>query len=313
MAIAEEWFLDKVILPSSVEFQSFRNLRLDAGIQTMIERGAGEVHPNFIANQQQMQAVTFETPEIDTMLANYGFAGSVASVAMWFKKGATTGRVARATTSHFKEAFTTSCIYLSSIKLPHNGVGTADVTIRSIYDGSNAPLIHTGSSALSGSIATTDYFGAGPIELNGTSYSDVQDITINTGVELAELGGSSEVWNTAIAVRIVEVSIEVRLLRAINWGTAITHSGIALNGTSGFIAYGRKYSPDGTRVADATAGHVGISALDGMVIPLNTSGEGSNIVSDTFRVICRYNATADSSFRVSGATKIDGDHLFQNS
>lgn len=312
MAISEEWFLDKIILPSSVEFHSLTNARLEAGISSIIERGAGEVHPNFIATSNQRQTIPFTTPELDTLLTNVPLVGaSIATGTFYAKKGAVTGRVARATTSHYKVACTTACIYWTTIRLPHNGVGTADVIIVPIYDSSNNPLIYTGSVALSGTISTTDYFGAGPVELNGTAYGDVQEIVVNSGIELYELGGSSEVWNTAIGVRTSQPTIDITFKRQINWGT-VGPTGLALDGTNGAIIYGRKFSPDGMRVADATAAHVGVSVLDGRIIPMDTSGDGSNTLSDRCQVQGRVNASSGTVFAVSGATKIDSDPSFSN-
>lgn len=313
MPVAEEWFLDKIILPSSVEMQALNAARLEAGITTFAEYGAGEVHPNFLATQRQQPLIPFTTTQLGTMLTNVPLIGaSIASATFYLKAGAVTGRVARATTSHKKVACTTACFYWSTIKLSHNGVGTIDGIIVPIYDASNDPFIQTSGIALSGTISSQDYFGAGPVYINGTAYTDIQEITINSGLELFELGGASEVYNTAIGVRKVEPTAEVRLLKAINWAT-LGLGGVALNGSTGFIAYGRKYSPDGNRIANATAGHVGVSALYGRVIPQNTSGDGSNVLSDTFKVEMRYDSTPGTSMRVSGATKIDGDPLFTNS
>lgn len=312
MPVAEEWFLDKIVLPSSVEFHAHGPSRLDAGIVTMMERGAGEVHPNLLTTQSQRQTIPFSTTQLGTVLSNVPLVGAaIASGTFYLKKGASTGRVARATTSHGKMACTTAFVYWTSIRLPHNGRGTVDVVIETVYDGSTEPFVFTGSVALSGSVSTQDYFGAGPVYINGTSYSDVQEITINSGATPFQLGGSSEVYNTAIGMQTVEPSIEVRMLRSINWPT-IGQAGLALNGSSGFVAYGRKFSPDGQRVANGTAGHVGVSCLNGRVIPLNTSGDGSSVLSDTFRVEARYNATQGTSLGVSGATKIDGDYAFSN-
>lgn len=312
MPVAEEWYLDKIVLPSSVEFHAMDSATLDANITSMIERGAGEVHPNFIATQSQRPRVQFATTQIGTILANIPLVGAaIASGTMYLKKGTTTGRISRATTSHKKVAWTTACVYWSTIRLPHNGRGTVDVIVETIYDGTNKPFIYTGSVALSGSVSTQDYFGAGPVVINGTSYTDVQEITISSGVQLDILGGSSEVYNTAIAVQSVEPSIEVSLLRSINWPT-LTPDGLALDGTNGFIAYGRKFASDGDRVANGTAGHVGASCLSGRVVPLTTSGNGAGTLVDRFRVEPRYNATPATSLAVSGATKIDSDPTFSN-
>jgi len=305
MAASSVFYLDKLVLPSTVEFHAMGNARLDSGIQTLIERGSGEVAPNFLATGQQRPAISFSTPQLATLLANVGVQGaSLASATMFLKLGSVGGRVARATTSHKKVACTTCQIHWTSIRLSHNGVGTADVVIVPIYDGSNAPFILTSSVALSGSVSTQAFFGAGPVKINGSLIGAVQEVTINSGIQLIEVGGESEVYNTFVGTQSVEPSIEVRTFNMINWASGVTLTGTALDGTNGVTVFGRKYASDGQRVADGTAEHISLSAINGRIIPQNTSGDGSNLVSDSFKVECRYDTSSGTALSVSGATAI---------
>lgn len=305
MAVSSVYYLDKVILPSSVEFHALGNARLDAGITSMIERGAGEVAPNFIATQMQKPTIPFTTPQLATLLTNVGVNGaSIASATLYLKHGATAGRVARATTTHKQVACTTALIYWTTIRLPHNGVGTADVVIVPVYDGTNAPLILTASVALSGTVSAQSYFGAGPVYINNSAVGAVQEITINSGCQLVEVGGESDVYNTFVGVQSVEPSIEVRTFHTINWASGITLTGTALDGTNGVVAYGRKYSADGQRVSNATTEHIRFLQLNGRIIPLDTSGDGSNIVSDRFRVELRENTSSGLALSVASGVAI---------
>lgn len=305
MAVTSLFHLDKIVLPSSVEFQSLKNMRWDAGIQTLTERGAGEVHPNFLATGVQKPLVGFTTPQLDTLLTNVPLIGAsiTGGITTYFKQAAVTGRVARATTTHKKVAIALACVYWTSIKLTHNGVAEADVVIVAVYDGTNAPFAYTGSVALSGTIIPQNYFGAGPCSINGSLIGAVQDITVNSGIRLTEQGGESEVYNTFVGIEVTEPHVDITTKHAVNWAT-IGLVGTALNGTTGLTFYARKFAADGQRVADGTAEHILFNAPFGRAIPQNSSGDMSNPISDTLRVELRQNTTAATPLTITPASAI---------
>lgn len=290
MALSAIYKLDKVVLPSSVEFSHISSSRIDAGIQSMVERPAGHTAPTFVANMSQKPRIEFAVSELDVLLAAIGVGGaSLGSTALYLKAGAVTGGVARATGSHKKITVASSCGYWTSIKLPHNGRGEATVVIRPTYDGSNAPYVYAGSQTLSGNLTTGTFFGAGPVSINGTAYGGVQDITVDSGLQLIEAGGESEVWDTFVGVQTIEPVVTIRFLTEINWST-VGFQGLALNGSTGLTFYARKYSADAVRVANATTEHIKFVGAYGMALPVDTNGQAAGPISDTIRVTLRANS-----------------------
>lgn len=286
MATSGVSYLDKIVTTTpNMTIQSLSSGSLNANIQSLVERGSGEILPNFISTQSQKPTIEFTTPEIDQVLTACGHTGtSIATGTFWIKAGATAGRVARATASHERIACTTGLMYWDRIRLPHNGKGEIDARIITVWDGTNAPFIRTGSSALSGTVSATNYYRCGPAKINNTAIGALQEITINNNVQIEEVSSDGDVLTSFASVKTCETVIEVRTLNMINWGTSITYDGIPLDGTNGFVCWARKFSADNQMVANATAEHISLTILQGRIVPLDTQGQGSEILSDRFRV-----------------------------
>ncbi len=305
MAIGTIYKCDKVVLPSSVEFSQVRSSRWMGNVQSISERPAGHPHPMFQGVQSIKPAFEFTTPELDVLLAAIGVGGaSVGSSTTYFKAGAATGSVARATTSHKKVVITSSVGYWTQIRLPHNGIGEATVMLQAIYDGSNDPFITTSSVALSGNLGVGTYFGAGPVSMNGTALTGVQEISIDSGVRLIQAGDASEEFDTFVGVEMTEPVVTIKFMNVINWDT-VGIRGVALNGSTGLVFYARKYKASaagsfsaGTRVANATAEHIKFIGLNGVAVPVDTNGQQSSPTTDTIQF--RLSSASDSVVPLTG-------------
>jgi len=285
MAISTIHKLDKIILPTNVEFSTLMNAQWSAEIQSLLEYPAGHVHPMFTAVQTQRPVVSFTTPRLDTLLGAIGVGGAaLGSVATYFKLATATGNAARNASSHQKVTIASSLGYWTGLKLPHNAVGSADVMIAAVYDGTNNPFVYAGSQALSGNLTAAGYFGAGPVAINGVAIPGIQDISVESGITLQNEGGESELWDTFIGIEKTAPVVTITTKTLTNWST-LGLAGTALNGSSGLQFYARKFSPNGNRVANATAEHIYFQGLLGMALPVNTSGEGNKTISDTLRVV----------------------------
>lgn len=292
MSISTIHRLDRLLLPSSVAIDEIRNARWNAGIQSLLERPAGHVHPMFRANQSQKPTLEFATNQLSTLLAVVGVGGaSLAATQSYFKLANTTGNVARATTSHKRITINSSVIYWTSIRLSHNGAGEANCVIACNWDGTNDPFVYTGGVALNGNPTSGEWFGAGPVSINGTLVPGIQEITINSGIKLTQEGGESDLWDTFTGIEMTEPSVTIQTKEMTNWAT-LGLTGLALNGSTGLVFYARKFAANGSRVANATQQHISFQGLLGSAIPIDTSGDGTSPLSDTLR--CELVAGSDS-------------------
>ena len=279
--------IDKIVLPSSVEFSQIQNDDVQAGLQMLKSRPAGHPHAMFVSNQKQEPLINFTTNELTTLLGAIGVGGlGIGNTSYVYYKVATqTGSVARATTSHHRLGIAEALAYWSTIRLPHNGHGDADVILAPVFDGTNDPIVYGGTQALSGNLSAGENFGAGPVGLNDVALPGVQNIEIASGITLLRAGGESDQWDTFIGVEMTDVIVTITFNQAVNWGT-IGLEGTALDGSDGLEFYARKYAANGDRVANATAEHIYFQATDGKAIPVNTTGEGASLTSDTLQVEC---------------------------
>ncbi len=284
MAINTLYKLDKIVLASGQELHAVNNNQVQFGIKTMMERSAGEVWPNFRANQEQKPMLQVTTKQLDKLLTNVPMEGNFAlSPVAYLKKAAAAGSVARATTVHEKAVITECCIYWTSIRLSHNNAGEAQVVIVPVFDGTHDPIIFTGSIALPGTLSAASYFGVGPVAINGVAIPGIQEVTIESGIKLLQLGDSSEEFDTFVGLETGDPSVTIKTLEQINWLT-MGLRGTALDGTDGLLVYGRKFANNGSRVANATAEHLKFVALNGFCVPQDTNGQESSPVTDTLKV-----------------------------
>jgi hypothetical protein len=291
MPLGTLYKLDKIVMPSSVEFHQIHRQRWVAGIQSMLEHLAGHPHPMFTANQRQQPAVEFTTSQLDTVLANIGVGGAaVGSTATYFKKVTETGSVARATTEHERITLAESTVYWTTLRLPHNGRAEIDVVMVVTYDGSNEPFVFAGTVALSGNLSVGGYWGLGPCSVNGTAITGPQDVTIESGVQLIQAGDASELYDTFCGVEKTAPRVTIRTLNRVNWSTLLGLNGLALNGTTGLVVFARKYAANDDRVANGTNGHIKLIGLNGQAVPQDSSGEETGLVSDT----CVFNLISGS-------------------
>jgi hypothetical protein len=208
---------------------------------------------------------------------------SGANTDLLFKATADLGRrVADATTSHVRFRMAQAYLALNQITAGHESEAVASCILGTTYDGSNAPLVAAGSVALSGTPTSATHYVAGPVSLNASTLSGVQDISIDFGRRLIVLGGDGEIYPTFCACQFYSPTITIRTLTHV-WQTyGIT--GTALSGSAGaFTAYLRKVSNVG-RVADGTAEHIKFTGTTGTIQVDEATGGNNDPSMVTVRV-----------------------------
>lgn len=295
MSFATIHKLDKVVMPSSVEFTQIHSARWGAEITSMVEHQAGHTDPTFRSNQESKPVLEFATSQLETVLANLGVAGAtVGSTATYFKLATTIGSDPRASTTHQKVTISSSLGYWTTIRLPHRGRAEANVVMSAIFDGTNDPFVYSGSQALSGNLLAStavEYWAAGPVSINGTEIEGIQEIEVASGIQLIEAGGASEIWDRFKGVQIFAPIVTIRTFKMVNWGS-VDIEGTALNGSTGITFYARKKKANGSNVIDGTAEHIKFVGAYGSAIPVDSNGEETGPITDTLR--CELIAPSDS-------------------
>lgn len=288
MAISEVYRLSMIQLPgSSIYLKQIENVQVSAGIQSMLGMGAGEILPSFVATERQQPVITFRTSALKTLLDNVGVSGLSISTPLYlyFRKASNTGNVAIATTVHKRFAVNMGHLFWSAINLPNGGQGSAECAIHCGYNGTNLPIVFSGTVAVPAQPLMAEYFGAGPVTLNaGTPICSVQTITINSGVALEKLNGCSEIYDTFIGVNAGPVTIQVECLDRVNWeSSGLTTEGLSITDVT--KCYAKKKANKGTNnVADGTAEHIEFICSDGRILPDTSGSDMVRPVSDRFNI-----------------------------
>ena len=292
MSIQNVYKLDSVIFPSSTRVDTLSNNTFQFGIKTQKGRAAGQIYNNFVGTEKQQPQLDFTSKAIDVILGLAGTGGAAGSSAVtaYLKQASATGYQARASTVHLNAVINNWLFYWNSMKLTHDGQAEVNCTLMANYDGTNDPFILNSSIALSGTMAATNYFGAGPTYINTVQVPGIQEIQINNNVKLIQAGGESDEFDTFIGIETCEPEIMIKTFQPTNWSQLLLR-GIQLNGISGCTFFARKYLANGstgsgstTRVANATAQHIQFQAANGRAIPVDANGNESGPVSNQLKI-----------------------------
>ncbi len=310
MAVASAHVLHGIESASPSFFLSqISDARTSGGIEFLTQRPSGHVYPMYRAVQKQQPEVTFSTPQIKTLLDNVLEVGadlSAGNTDLWFKKTTDLGtRVLNATASHTRMRAAQAFLMWSQISGTHGDLMSASCRLVAKYDGTNEPIVPAGSTALSGTETSAQAFGVGPIEINTVELSGIQEVTVESGIELVMIGASSEPWDTFLFVQQTDSQVTIRTTEVSPWvtygldGTPLTNIEIWL----------RKLAIDSTggvtRTPDATAEHIKMSSTTGGLITVeDTSGAGNEPVSTTLRLALRATAANTAIWTVSTTSNI---------
>ncbi len=287
MPVSAIYRMDKIICGSDFTIQAAENLVVSPGIRTLIERASGERAPNWVGTDKTVAMATFSTQQIATLLGAVGVGGlAITGNTDIFQKFATsTINTARATTSHHRIRSASVLAYWTRITLPNQGRATVDVTLCPVYDGSNEPYVYAGGVALSGSIASSAlaFYQCGPLLLNGSSMGAIQEIVIESGAQEAPYSADGEHHQTFRCIESIEPSITFKTINGTSFNSP-GPAGLALNGSTGCVAYARKIAQNGARVANATEEHISFTSLTGRAVLIDSRVTGTKEFEETIKV-----------------------------
>lgn len=256
-----------------------QSLGINTGTELIRGGGDGQVTHQMLTIGNQRPGMTFSTVKLAVALAAIGIdgfkiaAGSVFTA--WLQAYAEGGkRTAGAT--HEKFIVNEGIIVPRTLTASHNGAGSIDYELIATYDGANEPILPTSNQALAGTPANDALHGAGPVKINGTLIPNIQEITIDFGIELIVGGGDSGVWPTFVAI---DGQVPVITIRTTDV-TQLQKLGLtgAAQGVTDSVVFLRKFAADGARVPDVTAEHISFTIDQGIihVSDMSASHEGGS-------------------------------------
>jgi hypothetical protein len=281
------------IVNGATFISQFTSQEVSPGIEAMVAHAAGQVQPQFAANMGQKPEIRFTTPQVKSILDLVGSTGiydfSGANTDLHFKVAADQGsRTASASAAHHRFRAAQGFLVLERISAGHRSEAQAQCRIICGYDGTNSPLVYAGSLALAGTPASGEHYVLGECHLNGSEIDGVQDLDMDWGHTVLQIGSSGELYDTFNALLQANPTVTMNALNTGYWSTA-TLNGLDLSSGSLYL---RKLARTG-RVADATAEHIKLTLADGLICVDRTSGDGMspNITTITVKPIASSDTT----------------------
>jgi hypothetical protein len=154
-----------------------------------------------------------------------------------------------------------------------------------VYDGTNAPVQPTGSvSASTITPSAAESFGLGPVEINGVTYTGIQECSIDLGTTLFEQSDQSDPYDTFKGVKSLDPMVMLNGVNPSVW-TTYGNIGTALSALNIFLrARNLDASGGAAYVANATTSHIKLAATKGIILPDRSSGGDNNAVDTAFKI-----------------------------
>jgi hypothetical protein len=273
MGVATNYVLHGIQTPSAFVSQ-ISNGRVSSGVQQLVSYAAGWHQPLFAGNLAQKPEITFDSMDIATILGSSVTVQdlSAGNTDLYFRKATSQGsRTADATGVHYRLRAAMGLYVPGSIRAGSQSAASLSGRILCIYDGTNAPLVPAGSVALAGTQVCTNHFTSGPVWLNGAQITGVQDLSIDFGINVRQLSGDGDIYDTFACVGTQSPVVTMRILGTPSGGWQFGLNGTALTSASFYL---RAINQTG-RVANATTSHVKFAATAGY-ITCEESGGGDN-------------------------------------
>lgn len=239
----------------------------------------GQAEPHFAGMMGHAPRIGWGSLDIAGALAIIGFGAVEGALAVYDALIGNDGELASGS-NHTVHRLANATILPRQLVLPVKGNGRMTYESFGWATGSTAPYSKEKLVSLgSWTAGNESLFALGPVSINGAALSSLLDVTVDFGFAPVSDNSDGELWPKAVKVlsKLVTVTIRVQdpdeLDKAMTVATGNVYRGTAcLNGSSGLVVYAKKRACSGGFVANGTAEHVKLTALDGTLRPGATSG-----------------------------------------
>lgn len=232
---------------------------------------AGDSFPRFVAVNGSKEGIPFETNQLAALLTQCGIFGCNASqVNLYYQKvSSLSGRVAHATLEHSIVNAALARMYISNITAGNRTLASARGRIVPVSDGTNAPLVRTGSSAVTAAApSTAEAFVLGPISVNATKLQACNNLDVNLNPAEWDLSDESFEHTTFAANNTITPVISFTTTDPL----AMTYHKVAITGSNRFRAHLIRKKRNDNRFADNETQHIRFEAVDGIILVQSVSG-----------------------------------------
>jgi hypothetical protein len=174
----------------STVYSQITDATLNTNVADMTVTPSGHIIPVFTAHNGQRPEVPFTTHQIESALTQFGLLGGDPGVCKLIlqKQANKANRVAHATAEHVVYTVNAALGYGMQISASNRQHATFQGRLVLLHDGTNAPWIYSGSSAITDTPTGSENFVLGPIGYNGNILEGTNDfqLAINPTVDEPE-------------------------------------------------------------------------------------------------------------------------------
>jgi hypothetical protein len=230
---------------------------------------AGDAFPRFVAANGSKEGIPFETNQLAALLAQCGLQGCDASPVTLFYQlvDNLSGRVDADDEDHSIVEAASARMYISNITATNRGLAAARGRIVPVSDGTNAPLIRTGSEALTAAPSTAEAFVLGPISMHSTKVKACNNLDVNLNPVEWDLHDESFEHTTFAAGNTIAPVISFTTTDP----TALSYHKTALTNSNKFRAHLIRKKRNETRYADNESQHIRFEVVNGIVLVQSVS------------------------------------------
>jgi hypothetical protein len=250
---------------------------IDPGILAKVLSDDGQVDPTYAYVAQAAPMVSFSTRAVAAALAVCGISGLAVTsppAILYFQQLDDLG-TRESGSVHLTGTVNRGLLVPRTLRAAQGEEAVLSFDLFCLYNGTLLPIVWAASAALAGDVGSAEAFTVGPVSINGAALDNVQEITVDFGIQVRTGSKDGEAYprDASILVRRPTITVRTTDLSVLQ---SLDVAG-AKQGATDSVVYFRKLDRLGTRVADATAEHVKIAIDDGLIVPQAGSAAGEDV------------------------------------
>jgi hypothetical protein len=266
-------YLQGIVLSNGDVIDQLTDTNPTTNVNRLAQWAAGDPIPTAQIGFGAAPEVTFTTPQVKTILdacGLYGLDMSAGNADLYYRKAVAYGtRETLAAEAHVRLRAVQALLLWDTITCRKGGLAEISCRIIPTYDGSTAPLVPLSSQAIPTCGAATEFFGMGPIELNTTNLSELEEWTFNLNPEAQVKVFAGEDYPSHVHVARHAPELNITTSDLDYWET-IGVGGLNLTSVEAWL---RKRQANSVQsVADGTAEHIKITGALGLATTGGSSG-----------------------------------------
>lgn len=295
-------YLYGILLPNNTLIAELSDCTPAAALQALSGFAAGDPIPSFQGAHGAAPSIDFRTPQIKDVLDSCGLFGydtGAGNTDLHYRSGdLLSTRIA----TGLRLRCVSSMLYWSQITARQNALAEISCKLIPTFDGTNAPMVAAGATAVPTAALAQQYFTLGPVAINGAAVAGVTDWSLDLGVKTHLEAGDGEPYPSWAGIEQHNPVLTVNT-RTLAQFASVGVGGLALTALTFYLR--KKQIDAGGCVANATSEHIKFTATSGAAFVENASGGADGPAACGLKIhLRRHNASAAHALAISTASAI---------